>query len=59
VSQALALNTPESICGPFPIGQAKAGTIIVAEVELGEIALQMRFETLTHPVSHFAALNVS
>jgi hypothetical protein len=39
VRQALALNTLESLCRPFPIGDTKAGTIAVAEIKLRKVAL--------------------
>jgi hypothetical protein len=43
VRQALALDTLKSKSRPFPIGNAKAGTIVIAELKLCEVALQMLF----------------
>ena len=43
IRRALALDAPESISRPFFIGNAKAGTIVVAEIKLRQIALQMGF----------------
>lgn len=41
VRQALALNTFESLRRPFPVADAKAGTIIIAELKFRQIALQV------------------
>jgi hypothetical protein len=43
VRQALALDTLESSHRPFPIGHAKAGTIVIAELEFRQITLQVLF----------------
>jgi hypothetical protein len=36
--QALALDTFNGTCRPFPIGDTKAGTIVVAEIKFRKIA---------------------
>jgi hypothetical protein len=43
VRQALALDTSESLCRPFPIIHAKTGAIIVPELELVQVPLQKRY----------------
>ena len=40
VRQALALSTFESICRLFPIGDAKARMIVVAEIKLLQMSLK-------------------
>jgi hypothetical protein len=41
VRQALALDTLESLRRPFPIANAKAGTIVVAELKFRQVTLQV------------------
>ena len=41
VRQALALCTFKSNCRPFPVADAKAGTIVVAEFKLRDSALDV------------------
>src|SRR6202167_5279133 len=43
IHQALALDTLESSCRPFPIGNAKARTIVIAELKFRQIVLQVLF----------------
>jgi len=43
ICQALAFDTLESSGRPFPIGNAKAGTIFIAELKSRQIALQVLF----------------
>jgi hypothetical protein len=54
VRQALALCTLKSNCPPFPIADAKAGTIIVAELEVREVTLQMLFTAKAICALHLA-----
>jgi hypothetical protein len=41
VRQALALDTFESLRRPFPVSNAKAGTIVVAKFKFGDVTLQV------------------
>lgn len=54
VRQALALDTLESSHRPLPIGNAKAGTIVIAELKFREIALQVLFAAESVGPAHTA-----
>jgi hypothetical protein len=54
VRQALALDTLESNSRPFPIGNAKAGTIVVPELKFRQVSLQVLFSAERIGSSHTA-----
>src|SRR5436190_4231102 len=57
VRQALALDTFEGSCRPFPIVDAEGHAVIIAEIKFREIALQMRFADLMINASDAALKN--
>ena len=54
VRQALALDTLESLRRPFPIANAKAGTIVVAELKFRQVTLQVLFTAERVGAAHTA-----